>query len=251
MGDLRVQRRVHTPEGAQCVLPGEHLRICPQGYTCCTSEMEENLANRSRAELETALLDSGRALQATLAAQLRGFDGTGLALATSWPGAGELSVRTEMGGQDGAAGWGHEEFGAPAMALEPPGQLCVSVIYSQPLTSSLVLLLPDDYLDCLGKQAEPLRPFGEAPRELRLRATRAFVAARAFVQGLGVASDVVRKVAQVPLSPECSRSVMKLVYCAHCLGVPGARPCPDYCRNVLKGCLANQADLDAEWRNLL
>lgn len=54
---------------------GEHLRICPQGYTCCTSEMEENLANRSRAELETALLDSGRALQAMLATQLRGFDG--------------------------------------------------------------------------------------------------------------------------------------------------------------------------------
>lgn len=56
---------------------------------------------------------------------------------------------------------------------------------------------------------------------------------------------------QVPLGPECSRAVMKLLYCAHCLGVPGARPCPDYCRNVLKGCLANQADLDAEWRNLL
>lgn len=58
-------------------------------------------------------------------------------------------------------------------------------------------------------------------------------------------------VLQVPLAPECSRAVMKLVYCAHCRGVPGARPCPDYCRNVLKGCLANQADLDAEWRNLL
>lgn len=37
--------------------------------------MEENLANRSRAELETALLDSSRTLQATLAAQLRSFDG--------------------------------------------------------------------------------------------------------------------------------------------------------------------------------
>lgn len=58
-------------------------------------------------------------------------------------------------------------------------------------------LLPDDYLDCLGKQAEALRPFGDAPRELRLRATRAFVAARTFVQGLGAAGDVVRKVAQV------------------------------------------------------
>lgn len=37
--------------------------------------MEENLANRSRAELETALLEGSRALQATLAAQQRGFDG--------------------------------------------------------------------------------------------------------------------------------------------------------------------------------
>lgn len=37
--------------------------------------MEENLANRSRAELETALLDSSRTLQAILAAQLRSFDG--------------------------------------------------------------------------------------------------------------------------------------------------------------------------------
>lgn len=64
------------------------------------------------------------------------------------------------------------------------------------------LLLPDDYLDCLGKQAEALRPFGDAPRELRLRATRAFVAARSFVQGLGVASDVVRKVAQVHTLPK-------------------------------------------------
>lgn len=67
------------------------------------------------------------------------------------------------------------------------------------------LLLPDDYLDCLGKQAEALRPFGEAPRELRLRATRAFVAARSFVQGLGVASDVVRKVVQVCRTARGSR----------------------------------------------
>ncbi|EPY88244.1 glypican-1 precursor [Camelus ferus] len=136
---------------------GEHLRICPQGYTCCTSEMEENLANRSRAELEAALLDSGRALQTTLATQLRGFDVTTL-------------KPSQLPGQ---GGW---DMSSPSDVTQYP---------------------------------------------------------------------------QVPLGLECSRAVMKLVYCAHCLGVPGARPCPDYCRNVLKGCLANQADLDAEWRNLL
>lgn len=86
------------------------------------------------------------------------------------------------------------------------------------------LLLPDDYLDCLGKQAEALRPFGDAPRELRLRATRAFVAARSFVQGLGVASDVVRKVAQVQKLPgTLSRQTPgspSLTLCPGCLVSP-------------------------------
>ncbi|XP_020861243.2 glypican-1 [Phascolarctos cinereus] len=103
----------------------------------------------------------------------------------------------------------------------------------------------------MGKQAEAYKPFGEAPRELKLRATRAFVAVRSFVQGLGVAIDVVRKVSQVPLGQECSRAIMKLLYCSHCLGVQSPQPCSGYCRNVMKGCLANQADLDTEWRNLL
>ncbi|TEA31694.1 glypican-1 isoform X2 [Globicephala melas] len=244
----------------QAEISGEHLRICPQGYTCCTSEMEENLANRSRAELETALLDSGRALQATLATQLRGFDDhfqrllndSERALQETFPGAfGELYVQNAKAFRDLYAELRLYYRGANLHLEETLAEFWARLLERLFRQLHPQLLLPDDYLDCLGKQAEPLRPFGEAPRELRLRATRAFVAARAFVQGLGVASDVVRKVAQVPLSPECSRAVMKLVYCAHCLGVPGARPCPDYCRNVLKGCLANQADLDAEWRNLL
>lgn len=244
----------------QAEISGEHLRICPQGYTCCTSEMEENLANRSRAELETALLDSGRALQAMLATQLRGFDDhfqrllndSERALQEAFPGAfGELYTQSAKAFRDLYTELRRYYRGANLHLEETLAEFWARLLERLFRQLHPQLLLPDEYLDCLGKQAEALRPFGEAPRELRLRATRAFVAARSFVQGLGVASDVVRKVAQVPLGPECSRAVMKLVYCAHCLGVPGARPCPDYCRNVLKGCLANQADLDAEWRNLL
>lgn len=244
----------------QAEISGEHLRICPQGYTCCTSEMEENLANRSRAELEAALLDSGRALQATLATQLQSFDDhfqhllneSERALQDTFPGAfGELYAQSARAFRDLYAELRLYYRGANLHLEETLAEFWARLLERLFRQLHPQLLLPDDYLDCLGKQAEALRPFGEAPRELRLRATRAFVAARAFVQGLGVAGDVVRKVAQVPLGPECSRAVTKLVYCAHCLGVPGARPCPGYCRNVLKGCLANQADLDAEWRNLL
>ncbi|XP_066512703.1 glypican-1-like [Hoplias malabaricus] len=110
--------------------------------------------------------------------------------------------------------------------------------------------ISEDYLECVAKQSETLRPFGETPREFKLKVTRTFVAARSFVQGLVVAGEVVRKVSQVPVSMECVRALMKLTYCPHCRGVASAKPCSTYCRNVMKGCLANQADLDTEWKNL-
>lgn len=56
-------------------LLGEHLRICPQGYTCCTSEMEDNLATLSRREMEALLRNDGRSLQSALVGQHKAFDG--------------------------------------------------------------------------------------------------------------------------------------------------------------------------------
>ncbi|KAK1802691.1 hypothetical protein P4O66_021188 [Electrophorus voltai] len=51
----------------------------------------------------------------------------------------------------------------------------------------------------------------------------------------------------VNISPACSKALTRLMYCPYCAGLPELRPCGNYCRNVLKGCLANQADLDPEW----
>lgn len=57
------------------VLLGEHLRVCPQGYTCCTSDMEDNLATLSRREMEGLLKNDGRSLQNALVGQHKTFDG--------------------------------------------------------------------------------------------------------------------------------------------------------------------------------
>lgn len=59
------------------------------------------------------------------------------------------------------------------------------------------MIAGDDYLECVSKQLETLRPFGDSPRELKMKVTRMFVAARSFVQGLVVSGEVVRKVSQV------------------------------------------------------
>lgn len=57
------------------LLLGEHLRVCPQGYTCCTSDMEDNLATLSRREMEGLLKNDGRSLQNALVGQHKAFDG--------------------------------------------------------------------------------------------------------------------------------------------------------------------------------
>lgn len=55
----------------------------------------------------------------------------------------------------------------------------------------------DEYLECVSKYTEQLKPFGDVPRKLKLQVTRAFVAARTFAQGLAVARDIVSKVSVV------------------------------------------------------
>lgn len=55
---------------------------------------------------------------------------------------------------------------------------------------------------------------------------------------------------QVPLSQKCIGALMRMTYCPHCRGMPTAKPCANYCSNVMKGCLANQADLHTEWSHL-
>lgn len=195
------------PVHSHTALPtGEHLRICPQGYTCCTSEMEENLANRSQVELESSLRDSSRALQTMLATQLRGVDdhfqqllnNSERVLQDTFPGAfGELYTQNAQAFGDLYTELRLYYHGANLHLEETLAEFWARLLEHLFRQLHPQLPLPDDYLDCLGKQAETLRPFGDAPRELRLRAPRAFVAARAFIQGLGVASDVVRKVAQV------------------------------------------------------
>ncbi|XP_057706781.1 glypican-4 isoform X2 [Corythoichthys intestinalis] len=109
----------------------------------------------------------------------------------------------------------------------------------------------DAYMECVSRHTEQLQPFGDVPRKLRIQLTRAFVAARTFVRGLNLMPEVVNKVSTVSASPSCVRAAMKMLYCPYCSGQVALKPCQNYCLNVMRGCLANQADLDTEWNNFL
>lgn len=244
----------------QTEISGEHLRMCPQGPTCCTSAMEENLGNLSTRETEGLIREAGRSLQSAFNALHRSFD-------TYFT---ELHSRSERSLQEALSPLGplysqntrlygdlyvdlRQYYRGSALNLDET----LSEFWSRLLERTFKISAPtdvnlsEDYLECVAKQQETLRPFGDVPRDMKVKLIRAFVTARSFVQGLIVSADVVKKVSQVHLSPECTKALMKLVYCPHCRGIASVKPCSNYCSNVMKGCLANQADLDPEWQNLI
>lgn len=54
---------------------GEHLRVCPQGYTCCTSEMEDKLSQQSKQEFENLVEESSHNMRTTFVSRHKKFDG--------------------------------------------------------------------------------------------------------------------------------------------------------------------------------
>lgn len=243
----------------QSELSGEHLRICAQGYTCCTSDMEDNLATLSRRELEGLLKDDGRSLQTSLTGQYKAFDGYFVELlnrsaislhesfTSTW---GVVYSQNSHVFSDLYTDLRHYYRGSNVNLEEVLNEFWARLLEKLFSQANKPSFIGEDYLECVSKQIETLRPFGEIPRQVKTMVTHTFVAARSFVQGLVVSGEVVRKVSQAQLSRECMRAVMRMTYCPHCRGMPSARPCANFCTNVMKGCLANHADLDTEWRYL-
>ncbi|XP_036611665.1 glypican-6-like [Trichosurus vulpecula] len=56
-------------------IAGEHLRICPQEYTCCTTEMEDKLSQQSKLEFENLVEETSHFVRTTFVSRHKKFDG--------------------------------------------------------------------------------------------------------------------------------------------------------------------------------
>uniref|UniRef100_A0A8B9KUL7 Glypican-1 n=1 Tax=Astyanax mexicanus TaxID=7994 RepID=A0A8B9KUL7_ASTMX len=195
----------------QAEISGEHLRVCPQGYTCCTSQMEENLSNLSSREFGEQVKESGRTLQASLNSQYKSFDGYFRELLNRSEASLQDSFQTGFGSlysqnsrifQELYSNLRHYYRGSNLNLEEALNEFWGVLLERLLRVFNSQFSFGEDYLECVSKQSETLRPFGETPRDFKLKVTRTFVAARSFVQGLVVAGEVVRKVSQNPL-PRC------------------------------------------------
>ncbi|XP_077419813.1 glypican-6a isoform X2 [Vanacampus margaritifer] len=237
-------------------ISGEHLRICPQGYTCCTSDMEDKLNQQSKMEFETLVEESSRNMRVTFVSSHKKFDEFFLELLDNSERSlssmfsrtfGKLYMKNSEVFQDLFTELKRYYTGGNVNLEE-----MLNDFWSRLLERMFQLLnsqyhFTDDYLECVSKYSDQLKPFGDVPRKLKAQVTRALIAARTFVQGLMVGREVANRVAKVNVAPPCVRALTRMLYCPYCRSMPGLKPCQNYCQNVMRGCLANQADLDLEW----
>ncbi|XP_060625479.2 glypican-6 isoform X2 [Anolis sagrei] len=237
-------------------IAGEHLRICPQEYTCCTSEMEDKLSQQSKLEFENLVDETSHFVRTTFVSRHKKFDEFFRELLEN----AERSLNDMFVQTYGMLYMQNSEvfqdlfielkryYTGGNVNLEE----MLNDFWARLLERMFQLINPhyhfsEDYLECVSKYTDQLKPFGDVPRKLKVQVTRAFIAARTFVQGLTVGREVANRVSKVSPTPGCIRALMKMLYCPYCRGLPTVKPCNNYCLNVMKGCLANQADLDTEW----
>uniref|UniRef100_A0A8C4ZSP2 Glypican 2 n=1 Tax=Gadus morhua TaxID=8049 RepID=A0A8C4ZSP2_GADMO len=234
-----------------------HLRLCPQDYTCCSSQMEETLSLQSERDYLKAIEDTSQFLSTTFTQRHRKFDEFFKEIIDLSEKSMNQMFTTTYGRLFTQNVRVFQELFSELRKYYSGGSVSLSEVLSD-FWSSLVELVfslvnpqyqfNDDYLECVTKHAEQLQPFGDMPRKLRVQVSRAFIAARALSQGLATGRDIVNKLSA---GSECARALMRQWYCPLCRGVPTLRPCHSLCLNVMKGCLANQADLDTEWNNFV
>ncbi|XP_037531358.1 glypican-4 [Nematolebias whitei] len=241
---------------------GASLKVCPQGFSCCTVELEEKLSQQSHTEIKAPVSRLSTSLQSTFKQRHDHFDKFFRELLKNAESSlHNMFVRTYGMMYVQNAELFHKFFesltqyyvsGSAAVSLDS----MLADFWDDLLERMFRLVnvqyeFSDAYMECVSQHTEQLQPFGDVPRKLRIQLMRAFVAARTFVRGLALMPTVVDKVSTVSASPSCVRAAMKMLYCPYCSGQVALKPCQNYCLNVMRGCLANQADLDAEWNNFL
>ncbi|XP_072913839.1 glypican-4 [Hemitrygon akajei] len=256
--------RAYSPRelsgGPSGEVTGDQLKVCSQLYTCCTSEMEDKLNLQSQQEFSKTVLETCNILHSTFASRYKKFDEFFKELLdNAEKSLNDMFVRT-YGQVYKKNSDVFQDLFKELKKYYLAGNLnledMLNDFWARLLERMFQLMNPqyhftEEYLDCISRYTEQLKPFGDVPRKLKLQVTRAFIAARTFAQGLRVARDVVSKVSIVNPTRECADALLKMTYCPRCHGLLAVKPCNNYCLNVMKGCLANQADLDIEWNNFI
>ncbi|NWS21305.1 GPC5 protein, partial [Pachyramphus minor] len=108
-----------------------------------------------------------------------------------------------------------------------------------------------EYAECLRMARRDIRPFGNIPKKAIGQMGRSLLSSRTFLQALNLGIEVINTTDHLHFSKDCSRALLRMQYCPHCQGLMLSKPCMGYCLNIIRGCLANIAEIDLHWQGYI
>ncbi|XP_053868034.1 glypican-5 isoform X8 [Malaclemys terrapin pileata] len=108
-----------------------------------------------------------------------------------------------------------------------------------------------EYSECIRMSQRDISPFGNVPKIVMGQMGRSLLSSRTFLQALNLGIEVINTTDHLQFSKDCSRALLRMQYCPHCQGMTLSKPCMGYCLNVIRGCLANMAEIDLHWRRYI
>ncbi|XP_055550580.1 glypican-6 [Wyeomyia smithii] len=233
------------------------LRYCdvPPGGTCCTHTIENKLAVHAKALLERNTKDSITKLSSVLGNRAQKFNDFFKQLLSESKAEFHAMFKRTYGTIYEQNAYVFSDLFTELERYYANGKVDLgeamdsffNVLYQKMFTVlNSQYTFNTKYLGCVSEHMKELKPFGDVPDKLSVQIKRSFVATRTFAQALNSAAEVAKNMVNVRLTAECTAALTKMSTCNTCAGFL-EKPCSSYCVNVMKGCLQNYLELDAEW----
>ncbi|XP_075279740.1 glypican-5 isoform X2 [Opisthocomus hoazin] len=239
---------------------GTDLQVCAsKNPTCCTKKMEERYQSAAKQDIQQVLQTSSATLKFLIARNAAAFQETFemlIRLAENYTSTlfcnayCNTAAEATAPVQEFFTDVGLFVFGADISTEQFVNRFfdtLFPIVYNHVINPG-----PTDisleYAECLRMASRDIRPFGNVPQKAVGQMGRSLLPSRTFLQALNLGIEVINTTDHLRFSKDCGRALLKMQYCAHCQGLTLSKPCMGYCLNVIRGCLANMAEVDLHWR---
>ncbi|XP_068038542.1 glypican-5 isoform X4 [Anomalospiza imberbis] len=242
---------------------GVDLQVCTsKNPTCCTKKMEERYQIAAKQDIQQVLQTSSATLKFLLSRNAAAFQETFemlIRLAENYTSTLFCNAYRNMAAdatvhvQEFFTDVGLFLFGTDISAEEFVNRFfdtLFPVVYNHVINPG-----PTDisleYAECLRAARGDIRPFGNVPKKAVGQMGRSLLPSRTFLQALNSGIEVINTTDHLHFSRDCSRALLRMQYCPHCQGLMLSKPCMGYCLNIIRGCLADLAEVDLHWRGYI
>ncbi|XP_068883650.1 glypican-5 [Aphelocoma coerulescens] len=242
---------------------GVDLQVCTsKNPTCCTKKMEERYQTAAKQDIQQVLQTSSATLKFLISHNAAAFQEMFemlIRLAENYTSTlfcnayRSMAAEATVPVQEFFTDVGLFLFGTDVSTEESVNRFfdtLFPVVYNHVLNPG-----PTDisleYGECLRVARRDIRPFGNVPEKAIGQMGRALLPSRTFLQALNLGIEVINTTDHLHFSKDCSRALLRMQYCPHCQGLTLSKPCMGYCLNIIRGCLADVAEVDLHWRGYI